>query len=197
MEAMQSIAQAVMREIDAASRTAPHLLVAIDGRSAAGKTMLAALLEQGCGCNVIHMDHFFLRPEQRTAERLAQPGGNVDRERFLREVMAPLKRGEPFSYQPFDCKKQELAPAIRVEPRPVTVVEGAYSCHPLLFDSYDLTVFLSVDNAEQSRRILSRNGRAGAAVFVEKWIPLEERYFAAYNIRERCALSFDTGGIKP
>lgn len=53
-------------------------LIAIDGRCAAGKTTFAEKLSSIMECSVIHMDHFFLRPEQRTKERLAQAGGNVD-----------------------------------------------------------------------------------------------------------------------
>jgi len=187
---MRSVAEAVLREIDALRPGKERLLVAIDGRSASGKTTLAALLQERCGCDVVHIDSFFLRPEQRTAQRLAEPGGNVDRERFAEEVLAPLGRGEPFSYRPFDCKIQELMEPIHIAPRPITVVEGAYSCHPQLAGSYDLTVFLSVGRAEQARRILARNGKAGAAAFAEKWIPLEERYFAACQTEERCDLSF-------
>ena len=44
------------------------------------------------------MDDFFLRPEQRTKMRLAEIGGNVDYERFYREVLIPLKKKEPFAY---------------------------------------------------------------------------------------------------
>ncbi len=35
-------------------------LIAVDGRCAAGKTTLAAQLQKDLGCNVIHMDDFFL-----------------------------------------------------------------------------------------------------------------------------------------
>lgn len=35
-------------------------------------------------------DDFFLRPEQRTPERLAEPGGNLDRERMKSEVIDRL-----------------------------------------------------------------------------------------------------------
>lgn len=62
-----------------------EILLAIDGGSAAGKTTLGKLLEQRYACNVFHMDDFFLRPMQRTKERLAELGGNVDRERFFTE----------------------------------------------------------------------------------------------------------------
>lgn len=52
-------------------------IIAIDGRCASGKTTLSAKLQQLIPCNVIHMDHFFLRPEQRTPERLNTAGENV------------------------------------------------------------------------------------------------------------------------
>ena len=53
-------------------------LVAVDGRCGAGKTTFAAFLQEKFGWSVLHMDHFFLRPEQRTKERLGTPGGNID-----------------------------------------------------------------------------------------------------------------------
>ena len=59
-----------------------RLTVVIDGMCGSGKTTLAALLEKVYGCTIFHMDDYFLRPEQRTAERYAERGGNVDRERY-------------------------------------------------------------------------------------------------------------------
>lgn len=164
------------------------LLIALDGRCASGKTTLAAALQEKTGCNVIHMDDFFLRPEQRTQRRMEEPGGNVDYERFLEEVMLPLSRGEAFSYRPYDCKKKALVDVISVTPKTITVVEGAYSCHPVLWDYYDLHVFLSVEREEQLRRIRRRNGEEAVERFRDLWIPLEEHYFTAYRIEERCDL---------
>ena len=66
--------------------------VAIDGRCASGKTTLARALQEKIDCNVFAMDDYFLRPEQRTAERLSEAGGNVDRERFLREILLPVSQ---------------------------------------------------------------------------------------------------------
>lgn len=168
------------------------LLVAIDGRCAAGKTTLAEQLRETLGCNVIHADSFFPRPEQRTAERLNEPGGNLDYERLLDEVILPLERGEAFSYRPFSCKTQSLIEEIRVEPNDVTIIEGSYSCHPTLWEHYGLRVFLTVDPQEQLRRIERRSGADALTVFRERWIPLEEKYFAALNIAERCGLVLDT-----
>lgn len=170
-----------------------RVIIAIDGRCASGKTTLAAMLGETCGCPVIHMDHFFLRPEQRTAERLREPGGNVDRERFLDEVLIPLKQGTSCSYRPYDCHRQELTEAIRIEPGPIYLIEGSYSCHPSLYGYYDFTVFLTVNPTEQLRRIRERNGEGAAVAFEEKWIPLEERYFSSCLIEERCDMCFELG----
>ena len=71
-----------------------NAVIAIEGGSASGKTTLGALLETLYDCTVFHMDDFFLRPEQRTPERYAEVGGNIDRERFLEEVLIPLRQKE-------------------------------------------------------------------------------------------------------
>ncbi|MCD8088578.1 MAG: uridine kinase [Oscillospiraceae bacterium] len=157
----------------------PPAVVAIDGRCAAGKTTLARRLGEALSCGVVHMDDFFLRPEQRTAQRLAEPGGNVDYERFLTTVLEPLCRGETVSYRPYDCHSGTLRSPVSVKPAPITIVEGSYSCHPALWVHYCCRVFLTVDRAEQQRRICQRNDPEGLRVFQEKWIPLEERYFAS------------------
>lgn len=159
-----------------------RVIVAIDGRCASGKTTLAAKLRQSCGWPVVHMDDFFLRPEQRTPERYARPGGNIDHERFAAEVLLPLRRGARVSYRPFDCHAMALADPITLPDAPVVIVEGSYSCHPVLAAYYDLKVFLSVDPYTQMERVIAREGEERARVFGQKWIPLEEAYFAAYDI---------------
>ncbi len=112
----------------------------------------------------------------------------MDYERVRDEVMIPLSQGRAFSYRQFDCQKMELSSLIRMEQNAVTIVEGSYSCHPVLWDFYDLRVFLSIDQEEQIRRICSRNGNEAVFRFRDCWIPLEEQYFNTYQIQERCDL---------
>lgn len=179
----QMAAAAVLERI--ASLPSP-LTAAIDGRCGAGKTTLAEILRERTGCNVIHADSFFLRPWQRTAERLSEPGGNIDRERLVAEVLEPLSRGEAFSYHAFDCKTKTFSEPIAVQPSSLTVIEGSYSCSPELWEYCGLHIFLTVDPREQLRRIGLRNGAAALPMFRDRWIPLEERYFSELGIAERC-----------
>ncbi len=161
-------------------------IIAIEGGSASGKTTLAGILDEVYDCNVFHMDDFFLRPEQRTPERFAEIGGNVDRERFLAEVLEPLKEKKTVCYRPFDCSAWALGDPITVEPKKLTVIEGVYSMHPDLAGSYDHSVYLDISAEYQRERILKRNPAPLAKRFFEEWIPLENRYFEGMRVKERC-----------
>lgn len=171
-------------------------IVAIDGRCAAGKTTLAETLRQKYDCNVIHMDDFYLRPEQRTPERYQEPGGNIDYERFLAEVLIPLSEGRTFTYRPYDCKTQTMGERITVEPKALTIVEGSYSCHPKFREYYNQHIFMDVDPDEQLRRIRKRGGEEALHMFKEKWIPLEEAYIRVTRLEEFCELHIDANTHK-
>ena len=163
-----------------------RVCVAIDGRAASGKSTLGDMLTRMYGANLFHMDDYFLRKEQRTAERLAEPGGNVDYERFGDEVLTGIKSARAFAYRPFDCSVMSVGEPITVQPNPVTIVEGSYSLHPALADAYDLKIFLDISPEVQSARILQRDGEAMHQRFVTQWIPLEETYFDKLAIRDTC-----------
>jgi len=190
------IYQQLFPKIDSLIKTKEHIIVAIDGMSAAGKSSLAALLKEAYGCNVISMDSFFLRPEQRTDERLAELGGNIDYERFLEEVLVPLKAGNSFYYRPFDCSVMALSNSIKVHIHPLTVLEGVYSMHPYFARSLnvnavgDINVFLSVGENLQRDRLIKRNP-ALYDRFINEWIPMENAYFNHFKIVEKCDFVFD------
>lgn len=164
--------------------------IAVDGRCAAGKSTLGALLQRVYGANLFHMDDYFLPFERKTPERLAEPGGNVDYERVYDEIISRPKDAE-ILYRPFDCGEQKLCAPVRTMPNRLTIVEGSYSLHPTLRGGYDLKVFLDIDAERQSARILARNGEFMHARFVNEWIPLENEYFDGLNIRQIADLAFD------
>lgn len=173
--------------IDRRLASEERVILAIDGRSGAGKSSLAALLASVYdGALVVHMDDFFLQRHQRTAQRLQTPGGNVDHERFLEEVLLPMRRGEAFWYRPFDCGRMEIGEGMRLLPGRLCIVEGSYSLHPSLASVVDLGVALRIDAAAQRARILARNGEQMLARFTEMWIPLEEQYISATRLFARC-----------
>lgn len=172
-----------------------QVIAALEGGSAAGKTTLAALLARIYpDCRVFHMDDFFLRPEQRTEARLAEPGGNVDYERFLEEVLLPLARGETVQYRPYDCHTRTTGVPVPITPGALNIVEGAYSMHPALAGHYDLSAFLRVSPALQRARIEKRNDPEAQARFFGTWIPLEQRYFDALDPAGRCDLTLEVDG---
>lgn len=167
-----------------------RVLVAIEGSCTSGKSTLAEKLGREFACNVFHMDEFFLRPEQRSEARLAQPGGNVDYERFFEELLLPLLAGKPFSYRPFDCGTMALSEPVAVEPGRLTIVEGVYAMHPRFGEVYDLKIFLTVTEDTRRERILRRPAFLHKRFF-EQWIPMEQQYFGTFSIPAQCHLIMD------
>ena len=172
------------------------VIMAVDGRCAAGKSTLAAKLAERWEAALFHMDDFYLQPHQRTEERLAEPGGNVDRERFLAEVLEPLRAGKPVDYRRFDCKTMSFEASRLIRPGDTAIIEGSYACHPDLRGYYDLRIFLDIDPETQLERIRRRNGPEAAERFRTIWIPLEEAYFSGCRVRECCDLVLNTSEIK-
>lgn len=160
------------------------IIIAIDGGSASGKTTLSEMLKEFYDCTILHMDDFFLRPEQRTPERYAEVGGNIDRERFLEEVLIPLRKNESINHRKFDCSTMELSPSTKIIPKRLTLIEGVYSMHPEFTEYYDLCVFLDISPELQRKRIEKRNSPQIAERYFDEWIPIEEAYFSKMQVKE-------------
>ncbi len=163
-----------------------RIVAAFDGRSAAGKSSAAEWLSVQLGGEVVHMDDFFLPVELRTPERLAEPGGNVHRERFEAEVLHGLVSGDVFRYRRFDCSVMDYGEAVSAGDKRLIIIEGAYSLHPSFGNYYDLAVFFDIDPKEQKNRIFRRNGPGKLVAFTQRWIPMEERYISAFDIENCC-----------
>ena len=162
------------------------IVIAIDGRSASGKTTLAKFLSKQYDCNVFHMDDFFLQPSQRTEQRLAQIGGNVDYERFMQEVLSKVFKKETVIYRRYLCYKQMIAESEAIPYKPLTIIEGAYSMHPYFKNPYSLRIFMDIDSERQLEMIAKRNGVDMVDRFKTEWIPKENAYIEAFKIKEAC-----------
>ena len=155
------------------------IIVAIDGCCGSGKTHLSEILCQRFNASCIHCDDFFLPQEMRTTERLNEIGGNIHYERLAR-VLECVRQGKPFAYQAYDCSTGAFVDRY-FEPTDVVIVEGSYALHPLLRQHYDIRAVLTVDATTQYNRLVKREGAKGVDNFVNKWIPLENRYFTALD----------------
>ena len=77
----------LFKSIDELLLTNNRIIICLEGGSASGKSSLALEIKDEYECTLIHMDDFFLRPSQRTKERLNEIGGNIDIERFCDEII--------------------------------------------------------------------------------------------------------------
>lgn len=166
------------------------VIIAIDGPCASGKSTLAAELNNRLGGNLFHVDDFFLRPCQRTDERLSEIGGNFDYERLTAEVIEPLRKNEAVLYRPYVCYKGEFGKENLMSHERINIVEGSYSMHPVLGDYADLKIFVSVASEEQYKRLKRRNPEF-IDRFVNLWIPKENAYFEAFSIKDRADITVE------
>lgn len=177
--------QDMLQSIEPLLESKDLVIIAIDGKSGSGKTMLANHLSKLKDSNVFHMDDFFLRPELKTEERMKEIGGNVDYLRFKEEVIDGILSRNEFKYQVYDCKEMALTDYRKIKPKKLNIVEGSYSMHPTLIKNYDYKIFLDMDDEIQKKRILKRNGPVAYKRFIDKWIPKENIYFNEMRIKEK------------
>lgn len=165
------------------SLTKQPFIISIDGRCASGKTTLAReLASLFPSCNVIHLDDFFLQPHQRTPKRYATVGRNVDDQRLIQEVIVPYLDNREICFRPFSCQKMALQDPIVLPKTDVLILEGCYVNNALLYSYANLRIFMHVDDQTQRKRIEMRNGADRLQDFINKWIPLEEKYFETLNL---------------
>lgn len=182
----------LVERIEAELSRKPYVLIALDGRCGSGKTTLAALLGERWPSRLLHMDDFYLPFPQRAPDWESIPAGNMDLERFRREVLLPAREGAAISCRRCDCHAGRFLEPVELPPAPLTLVEGSYSLHPRLAGFYDLSVFVTCPPEEQYHRLREREGERFPA-FQARWIPLEERYFALFGVEAGASLIVGTG----
>ena len=167
------------------------LLLAIDGRTGAGKTTIAKYLVSRFDCNLFHLDDYYLQAHQRTPERLHEVGGNVDYERFKEEVLLPVLAGEKVHYRPFNYLTMDFddAYARDIPPKRLNIFEGTYSMHPYFGDPFQYHIFMDVKYPQQIANVIDRQGTAELDDYIDKWIPKTDRYIDAFKVQERCDLT--------
>ena len=161
-----------------------RLLIAIDGRCGCGKSSLGAKLAEKLDGNLFHMDDYYLPFRFRQENWENVPAGNMDLHRFYADVLEPARKGQMIHYRAFSCPLRQYLPEKVFSPRAVNIVEGSYSQHPLLAESYDVKLLITEEREVQEQRLRAREGDHYSA-FEKIWIPMEERYFRAFSVEEK------------
>jgi len=170
-------------------------VIGIDGRCGSGKSTLAQELSLLLNAPVCHMDDYYLPIALREEDSLEKVGGNIQSERFLEEVLYPLEKGQQIHYQPFNCRTQQMELPVILQASTIYIIEGAYSLLPQFISTYSYTLFFTHTQEMQQERLKKRVGETRLVDFNEQWIPLEERYFRQYNIKEQCTRVVDTTSL--
>ena len=162
-----------------------RLLVTLDGPCASGKTTFAAALAGELDAAVLHTDDFVVPHAQKTAERLAIPGGNCDWERLCREVIAPWKHGQQPWFQRYDCHHDCLLPPETLTTDRILILEGSYGNLPAIRACADVRLFMDTPLDTRLERLRQRESPESLQRFFDRWIPLENAYFVAYALPDQ------------
>jgi len=166
------------------------IILAIDGRCGSGKTRAASVLGTHFNCNVFHMDDFYLSESERQDKQAGF--ANADIERFEREVLQNIQKGEPFTYFKYLPESGKLVP-VRVEtPTWLNIVEGSYCTDVSLRKYYDVAVFLTAGTALREKRLIERGEDIGD--YRNRWMVYEENFFKAQDTESNADVVIDTSG---
>ena len=162
-----------------------RVLVTIDGPCGSGKTTLAGRLAEVFEGSVVHTDHFVVPHAQKTAERLAVPGGNCDAERLAGEVAVPWKEGRTVRFRRYDWSLDALLPEETLPDGGVLIIEGSYCNLPAVRPWADVRLYMTTPENVRTARLMARESPESMKRFREKWIPLENAYFEAYHLPDK------------
>jgi molybdenum cofactor guanylyltransferase len=191
----------VIADHQAAAPGAP-VVVAIDGPSCAGKSILATALALRSGAAVVEGDDFYRRtlPRLTAAEREAMSDAAVvdaviDWQRLRAEALLPLRARESARFQPYDWDANDgrLAPPKIIPPADVIIVEGVYTARPELADLVDVAVYLGVDHQVRARRYAERGNDPDWQRFWERG---EAHYFRAIRPAEDFHVRLDDQDLR-
>ncbi len=146
------------------------LLVAIDGRSGTGKSLISARVAESFGAALVHSDDFFsatvtaVEWDARTAIERARDC--LDWRRLRSEALLPLLDGNAAEWD-----------QIRVEPRPIILMEGVYASRPELADLAGLTILVQAPDVVIRERLAAREEAATLSEWQRRWMPAERHFF--------------------
>ena len=155
--------------------TPAPVIIAIDGRSGAGKTTLAielaATLRNHHKVSLFHLEDIYP----------GWDGLSAGVERYVTTVLAPLSRGEAASWVSWDWKNHNDGDPRVTLPAEIVIVEGvgaaAAAARPLL----DAVIWADAPDGERRTRALARDGETYEP-FWDQWAGQEAELLAADDI---------------
>ena len=154
-------------------------LVCVEGRGGAGKSTLAAAVAAARpDVRLVHGDDFYGPEERDWRSWTAEEGYRryFDHRRLERELLQPLRAGEPARYQRYDWPSNALDGWVDVPPRGVVLVEGVYLLRGYLRPYWDLAVYVDAPRELCLRRLYARGENDEG--WIARWAAAEDYYDA-------------------
>lgn len=171
------------------ARLGRPIVVVIDGGSGAGKSSLAAMIQNQMEAALIPLDDFYAAhiPDHQweafsPEERLKHV---FDWVRLRRHAIEPLLRGETARWQAFDFEAGPRPDGTypmqdefkQQDPADLILIEGAYSASPPLDDLVDLAILVDVPLEVRHARLAAREDQDFLIRWHTLWDPVEDVYF--------------------
>lgn len=177
----------VIREVERyAQERGTTLLVALDGRSGAGKSTVSGKIAGRVGAVVVSSDDFYTggtfddwasrSPKEKAALC-------IDWKRLRTDVLEPLLSGNPAIWHAFDWKTWTglSEHTFTCEPASIIIIDGVYSTRPELADLIDISILVRLPDKIRRDRLRNRENEPFLARWHAVWDEAEEFYFT--NIR--------------
>ncbi len=178
------------------------VVIAIDGPSCAGKSILAAAVALRSRASVLEGDDFYRTtlPRLLVAQREATSDNAVadaviDWQRLRSEALLPLLARQPARFQPYDWDADDgrLAAPKTIPAAEVIIVDGVYAARPELADLVDVAVYLGVDPQTRAARYAARGDDPDWRRF---WDRGEAYYFGAVRPPAGFDIQLDAGDLR-
>ena len=144
------------------------VVIAVDGRSGSGKTLLGTAVAATLGCPVVHLDDVYPGWDG-LAEGVAL---------LTADLLEPVSRGEAGSYRRWDWMRSRPGRVVPVPASEVLVVEGCGVLVEPAGSHATVRVWVDAPDEERRRRALARDGETYAPHW-DRWAAQEELVYAS------------------
>ena len=155
--------------------TPAPVIIAIDGRSGAGKTTLAielaATLRNHHKVSLFHLEDIYP----------GWDGLSAGIERYVTTVLAPLSRGEAATWVSWDWKNHNDGDPRVTLPAEIVIVEGVGAAAAAARPHLDAVIWADAPDGERRTRALARDGETYEP-FWDQWAGQEAELLAADDI---------------